>query len=202
MHVRLVFLFALPVLLPVRIAAAAPLQTGDIIFQTSRSSQSLAVQQATHSAYSHMGVILVRNGRACVLEAVATVRCTPAEKWIARGVGRHYVVKRLKDGTVLTPDTTAKLEKAARTFEGRPYDLKFLWSDSRMYCSELVWKLFERVLGVRVGETEKLRDFDLSSAAVEAKIKERYGGTPPLDEIVISPQAIFDSPILEEVDRG
>lgn len=30
---------------------------GDIIFQTSKSSQSQAIQVATHSKYSHMGVL-------------------------------------------------------------------------------------------------------------------------------------------------
>lgn len=32
-------------------------EEGDIIFQTSMSSQSQAIQLATHSPYSHMGVL-------------------------------------------------------------------------------------------------------------------------------------------------
>lgn len=35
-------------------------QTGDIIFQTSLSSQSQAIQLATHSDYSHTGMIVIR----------------------------------------------------------------------------------------------------------------------------------------------
>ena len=62
-----------------------------------RSSQSLAIQRATHSPYSHMGLVLYRDGRAFVLEAVATVRYTPLAEWIDRGVGRHFVVRRLRD---------------------------------------------------------------------------------------------------------
>lgn len=38
-------------------------QNGDIIFQTSLSSQSLAIQKATHSPYSHMGIIILKNGK-------------------------------------------------------------------------------------------------------------------------------------------
>ena len=34
-------------------------QQGDIIFHTSRTSQSLAIQKATGSVYSHMGIIPV-----------------------------------------------------------------------------------------------------------------------------------------------
>ena len=33
------------------------LHEGDIIFQTSKSSQSKAILMATHSKYSHMGIV-------------------------------------------------------------------------------------------------------------------------------------------------
>ncbi len=33
---------------------------GDIIFQSSQSSQSKAVEQATNSPYSHMGIIFIK----------------------------------------------------------------------------------------------------------------------------------------------
>ena len=50
---------------------------GDVIFQTSRSSQSLAIQRATHSRFSHMGLIFIWSGEPYVLKAAATVRYTP-----------------------------------------------------------------------------------------------------------------------------
>lgn len=40
--------------LSMAVAAAPGIQTGDMVFQQSRSAQSLAIQQATHSPYSHM----------------------------------------------------------------------------------------------------------------------------------------------------
>ncbi len=80
------------------LAGPAPaLQDGDIVFQTSLSSQSVAVQRATGSRWSHMGVIVLRDGRPWVLEAIATVRYTPLPEWIARGAGHHFVAKRLRD---------------------------------------------------------------------------------------------------------
>jgi hypothetical protein len=71
---------------------------GDIIFQTSRSSQSVAIQRATHSPYSHMGIVFFRHGQPYVLEASATVRYTPLDKWIAHGFDGRSVVKRLRGG--------------------------------------------------------------------------------------------------------
>jgi len=179
--------------------AEPALRDGDIIFQTSKSSQSLAIQRATRSPYSHMGMVVYRGGKPFVFEASSTVRLTPLPEWIARGEGGRYVAKRLRDAEPLTPETMEKARAMLRKFQGKSYDLTFEWSDSRMYCSELVWKVYERVLGVRVGELQKLRDFDLTDPAVRVKLRERYGADVPLDEPVISPAAMFDSPLLKTV---
>jgi hypothetical protein len=170
---------------------------GDVIFQTSRSSQSVAIQRATHSPYSHMGIIFVRAGQPYVLEASATVRYTPLSEWIVRGKDSKYVLKRLRKP--LTDSQVEKLRKAAKPFEGRAYDLTFEWSDSKIYCSELVWKIYDRALGVQLGELQELRDFDMSDAAVRMKMKERYGERVPLDSPVISPASMFKTEALSAV---
>jgi hypothetical protein len=71
---------------------AEQLRDGDIIFQTSQSEQSIAIQKATHSPYSHMGIVFFRNGSPHVYEAIKTVQYTPFRKWVDRGEGGHYVV--------------------------------------------------------------------------------------------------------------
>lgn len=180
--------------LPLMAGAREPLRDGDIVFQTSRSGQSEAIQRATHSPYSHVGVVLLRDGKPFVFEAGATVRYTPLRTWAARGAAGEYVVRRMKRG--LTPAEIAKMRGAAHRFEGRPYDLYFEWNDERIYCSELVWKLYQRALGVELGTRQKLRDFDLDDIVVRAKLRERYGELIPLEEPVISPAAVFDSPLL------
>ena len=68
-----------------------------------------------------------------------------------------------------------------------------------MYCSELVWKLYQRSTGLEVGKLATLSSFDLSHPVVKEKLKERYGDNIPMDERVISPQAIVDSDLLETV---
>ena len=177
--------------------AATPLRDGDIIFHTSRSAQSAAIQRATHSPYSHMGVILFRDGEPFVFEAIATVRYTPLAQWIARGGGGRFAVRRLK--RALSPAEMSKLRGAADDYVGKPYDLYFEWSDARIYCSELVWKMYRDAAGIEVGSLQKLREFDLGEPAVKAKMRERYGRNIPLDERVISPASMFDSQLLQTV---
>jgi hypothetical protein len=173
---------------------------GDIVFHTSRSSQSLAIQLATNSRYSHMGIVYLRDGEPFVFEAVQPVKLTPLAAWIERGDNGHFVAKRLKDADArLTVDALRQMRAVGEQFSGKDYDLYFEWSDERIYCSELVWKIFDRGAGIQLGERQTIADFDLSHPAVQAKIEERYGDRIPLDEVVISPAAIFDAAVLETV---
>jgi len=173
-------------------AGPAQWQDGDIIFQISQSSQCKAIQAATKSPYSHVGIMFQDNGKWFVLEAVQPVVYTPLTTWITHGERGHYVVKRLKDTSKLTPAALACMREQGAGYLGKPYDLAFEWSDDRIYCSELVWKLYKNCTNIEVGQLKKLGDFDLIHPIVSAKIKERYGNNVPLDETVISPADVFN----------
>ncbi len=175
-------------------------QNGDIIFQTSQSKQCTAVQIATRSIYSHCGIIYIEKNKVFVYEAVGPVKMTPFNEWIQHGKDSKYVVKRLKNAsTELTPTIFAKVKASGEKYKGKSYDLYFGWSDEKIYCSELVWKIYKQGANIEVGKLQKLKEFDLSSKEVKAIIKERYGDNIPLDEIVISPKSIFDSELLVTV---
>ena len=176
------------------------IKEGDIIFQTSLSSQSKAIQLATHSEYSHVGIIFKSSGKNSkendfvVLEAVQPVKYTSIKEWIKRGENSHFAVKRLKNADeVLTDEVIQEMKNVGNKFVGKSYDLYFEWSDDKIYCSELVWKIYKETLNIEVGKLEKLSSFDLENEIVMNKVRERYGNKIPFDEIVISPAAIFNS---------
>jgi hypothetical protein len=172
-------------------------QNGDIIFHTSKSSQSLAIQKATKSKYSHMGIIYLKKGTPFVFEAVGPVKFTPLRDWVARGKGKHYVVKRLANAKeVITKEVVNRMLAVGASFEGKPYDAYFEWSDDRIYCSELVWKIYKQALNLEIGKLQTMAEFDLSDSLVQKKIRERFGNSVPKDETVISPAAIFSSNLL------
>lgn len=102
----------------------------------------------------------------------------------------------------MTAETLQKMKQEGEKFKGKNYDLTFEWSDDKIYCSELIWKIYQRAAGIEIGRLEKLSDFDLTDEAVKKKMKERYGDKIPMDEIVISPAAIFDSELLITVKRN
>ena len=170
------------------------IRNGDIIFQTSQSSQSKAIQLATKSKYSHMGIIYEIEEQFFVYEAIQPVKLTSLKDWINRGKNGHYVIKRLKDANrILTDETLAKMKKVGEKFKGKKYDLYFEWSDDKIYYSELVWKIYKAASGIEIGKLEELSTFDLTSEIVRQKMKERYGENIPLNEKVISPASMFNS---------
>ncbi len=176
------------------------IKEGDLIFQTSLSEQSKAIQLATKSKYSHCGLIYKEGNDFVVFEAVQPVKKTLLDKWIARGENGKYVIKRLKNAEqVLTPETLQKMKQVGNEFNGKNYDLTFEWSDDKIYCSELIWKIYQRATNIEIGKLGKLSDFDLTNDVVKSKMKERYGDKIPKDELVISPAAIFDSDLLTTV---
>jgi len=175
-------------------------QNGDIIFHESYSNQSPFIKIATKSKYTHCGIIYVEDGKAYVLEAEGRVISTPLINWELRGKDHKYVIKRLSNAAqIITPTAVEKMKAIGKTFLGKLYDKTFEWSDTKMYCSELVWKIYDRALGIKVGETQALRDFDLSNKKVYNILNDRYHGKIPYDETVISPSAVFDSKLLIKV---
>ncbi|HYF69504.1 MAG TPA: YiiX family permuted papain-like enzyme [Ohtaekwangia sp.] len=178
-------------------------RNGDIIFQTSRSTQSKAIQLATKSKYSHMGIIYETAGEYYVYEAVQPVKLTKLNDWIKRGESSHYVLKRLKNSErLLTNENLKKMKDFGERFKGKNYDRYFEWSDDKIYCSELVWKIYKETFGIEVGDLQELREFDLTNDIVRKQMKARYGNKIPLDEKVISPAAMFDSDKLITVQEN
>jgi uncharacterized protein YycO len=175
-------------------ASPSVLQNGDIVFQTSKSRQSKAIQLATKSKYSHMGIVYIKGSEHWVYEAVEPVKLTRLKDWTKRGMDNHYAIKRLKNATkVLTKEVLQQMKSIGEKYKGKHYDLYFEWSDDKIYCSELVWKIYKEATGIELGALAELRSFDLSNPIVQEKIKERYKGALPLDEKVISPAAMFES---------
>ncbi len=173
--------------------SAPEVHPGDLVFQTSRSRQSAVIREVTGSPWTHVGVAFERDGRLWVLEAVEPVRWTPFEAWRARGVSGRYLVRRPREP--LDAEELRALRRAGERFLGRHYDARFEWGDRRIYCSELVWKMFDRGLHVRLTEPQRWRDLHLSRRA-RRLARRRLGHTPRPFGRVVTPAALIDSPAL------
>ena len=165
-------------------------KNGDIIFHTSKSSQSKMIQDVTKSKYSHVGIIYVNEGKTYVMEAVQPVKVTPIETFISRGVNSQYTVVRYKGN--LSNNELNTMYKYGRSQLGKNYDIKFQWSDKTMYCSELVYKIYQTV-GVELCDKNTFSDYNLNSSEVQSAIKKRYNTTLNMNETVVTPVDLFNS---------
>lgn len=173
------------------------LKEGDVVFQELSSYQCQAVKKATNSKYSHMGIVLYKDGKPYVYEGIGPVKFTEVGEWIARGKDAHVSIKRLKNyDEIMTKDQIEKMRKKALSLKGRSYDFQFNWSDHQIYCSELVYKVFEAI-DIELGEKANLETFNLDDPAVKQILKERYGDNIPYEEPCVSPQSIFEDADLE-----
>ena len=172
------------------------LKDGDIIFHTSKSSQNKMLQIATNSNITHVGVIFFKSGEPYVFEAVSPVKVTPLKEFINRGVGSKYSIKRTKN-PLSASELKIMLEYGKRQL-GKPYDSKFEWSNRKIYCSELVWKIYHYA-GIRLCDIKRFSDFNLNRPIVKESIKSRYNGNFNINEYVVAPIDLYNSNKLKTV---
>ncbi len=176
--------------------AAEPLpQEGDLVFETSGSTQSSAIRWASRSRWSHVGIVERRGGAVTVIEALGKVSRTPWSAWTRRARrGGPYLVLRPRG---LSAEQRRAAVAEARRLLGRPYDARFGWGDDRIYCSELVVKAYERGAGISLGRRERLGDLRL--AGIETAMEKRWGGPIPRDLVLVTPASLAEDARLERV---
>lgn len=190
----------------IKIPAPTPpydIQNGDIVFQGGNDPQATAVKAATNSPWSHVGLVFFNQGKPWVIEAVQPVKTTPLDHFIARNPRAFYAM-RLKDAHKhINAKATLKAEQYSKTLIGKNYDPYFQWSDERVYCSELVWKIYKHATGIELCKPRILSSYNLHHPTVQSLIKKRYGSMSklPMNELAVAPSDIALSHLLIEVPR-
>lgn len=170
-------------------AFAVTYQDGDLIFHESQGPQAKAIQEATGSKWTHVGMLFLKQDKWQVAEAVQPVRYTSLSSFISRGKNGAYRIYRVPG---LKTEQKQDLRAQVDAFMGRDYDIWFEWSDDLIYCSELVYKTFFRATGIEVGQVQKFRDLKLDGPYVKEMIRQRVENTGrelDLNEPIITPVA-------------
>ena len=172
-------------------------QDGDIVFHESTSRQSPIIKLAQHSKWTHCGIVFYIDEEAYVYEAVEPVKYTPLKEWIDRGKNGVYCAKRLE--SPISATTIERMKAVGIKFKGKHYDTLFQWSDDKIYCSELIWKIYSQGADIELCPLEQFSDFSISNPLVKNLINKRYGDKFDPSEQLVSPKALFKSKLLKEV---
>ena len=177
-------------------------KSGDIIYQSSDYQQSKAIKLATHSKYSHVGLVIVNERKeTMVLEAVQPVQMIPIKTWIERNPEKEFCLQRLKTNLDVH-NNKSQLDSMSKALIGKNYDLLFVWSNEKFYCSELVWKIYNEVFDIQLSTLKQLKDFDLNDPFVKKILTQRYGANIPYTQNVVAPQDLYESSLLSTVYEG
>ncbi len=170
-------------------------QHGDIVFQSLPTGPLVeAIEGVTESEWSHCGILVNKDDRWMVAEAIGHVRYTPLHLWILRGRQSRIESYRLK---AQPSDKGAKLFADIDRLSGRPYDYRYAPEDDEIYCSELVYKVYDRAYGIRIGDWELLGS--LNWQPHESFIREMENGKLPLERPMITPVGLTRSPLVYRV---
>jgi hypothetical protein len=155
------------------------LKEGDLIFHTSKSKQSPAIQYATMSVLSHCGIIIEKPNGLYVLEATGILKLTPLQEFIDRGKGKQWWAKRVID-------TPVKVKYSHLL--GRRYDTSFKPDNNLFYCSELIHHIYKTQFSIELCKYRKVSDYHLTG--LKKKLRQRGIS---LNQEVVAPIDVYNS---------
>lgn len=134
------------------------LRPGDVLLQPLSCWACALIEAEEETIYSHVGVVLAVQPEVVVAEAFSKVRKQTLAEFNAKTErGQKILVIRFRNDR-LVRDIEAEAAKFMQIFEedfmGAYYDAEFRWNNfdqygrEKLYCSELVTKLFQALTGV------------------------------------------------------
>jgi hypothetical protein len=152
------------------------LRNGDIVFESAQSDQALAIMFATHSLYTHAGIVEKdADGSLYVIQAAQVVMKTPLKDFIHQSYGERITIMRFSG---LSPIVAAQVVAAAAALEGRPYDFFFRLVPDSIYCSELVYDAFLNGAHIPLGHLQPIGSLGIDNFAVKKIIQARWQQDP------------------------
>lgn len=172
------------------------LKDGDIIFNV----QKINHNDTSKLIFNHCGIIIHNNNNVFVFETGKNAQFVPLKKFIASGFNGHFLVKRLTNSdSVFSEVKLNKFRETIKMLRGKKNDMFFEWTDKNMYNAELVWKIYKQSTNISLCEPVSISELNLKSANAQYFLKNRFSDYISPNEIVVTPNDIFNSILLYTV---
>lgn len=156
---------------------------GDLLFQDAPSGEGAWLKQATGAPYGHVGLVIQRQGKLVVVEALGRVRLTEPAEFLARAP-----TELRRPVTPLTSGERVLLRGQAQGALMTRVEAVPDWNSDALYAAELAYKVWKKV-GRAPCELERLEDPRYNAVR---------GELPPAMPVV-SMTALFASPLFVTV---
>ncbi len=172
-----------------QLAWSLDLKVGDILLQPLHCYACNLIEAQTQSEYSHIGVVIKKeNQEVFVAEAFGKVKVVSFDEF------NKKTQKGLRIEVLRPRYVHSEIYATYREhFDSKPYDSNFLWSDDKIYCSELVQKLFHQ-LNMTVPKAKPMT-FDINRALWD----KYFRGNTPEGHLGISPADFKTSNLYKEL---
>jgi uncharacterized protein YycO len=145
-------------LLSFKLLAKIELRVGDVLLQPLKCSACSLIEAEEETIYSHIGVIISTSPEILVAESFGKVRKISITEFNQKTEpGQKLKVLRFRNDELsndLQKSADLLMKIFLEEFEGLKYDHDFRWNNfdetgrEKFYCSELVSKLFQAVIGI------------------------------------------------------
>lgn len=174
------------------LTAQAGYRSGDVLLQPLHCYLCSMIEAEENSIYSHVGVVVIDNGEVKVVEAYKSVNIVSLEEFLSKTEPGQKV---LHLRSVQSLDKANLLDYYFASFHGLPYDPQFSLDDEKIYCSELVLKLLNPFLSVKI-PTKKMH-FNQNRSAWESYFR----GKIPDGKLGIAPADFLRSELFSPVTK-
>ncbi|MBP0616717.1 hypothetical protein [Jiella mangrovi] len=132
-------------------------QTAQLIFEEEEGPLAEALQAATKSPYTHVGIVRITGGGPVVLDTKPALWENFVEEFIANGVGGHYAVYEVRG---LSGDAIFTPARMANDYLNAPDDPYLRPGGPELSGAELV-QLVYRSVGYELGRSVRFEDLDI-----------------------------------------
>ena len=158
---------------------------GDIIFQTTLNPADYCISHCTGSNKTHCGIIVEKNRKFYVLEVTRSVTLTPLDRFIEKGTLKKYWLKRAG---------VKEVDIKYKNYLGVPTDSLYQFDNGKFYCSELVYEIYDKQLGIQLCKPKPLESYPRFKNEEKSSYQRLDG-----KQYVVSPDDLFNSPYLTDM---
>lgn len=173
---------------------------GDILFRSPVTDAEIEQKRLFGFDMSRVGVVVNDNGELAVMSVKDSVAVYELNEWLDIMVGMNFECKRYVEVDSVLMNSVFSVENdVLKKYLGKKRDYNYSWQDNSYYQTELIWKLYEREVGVELTNLDTLHNVVKGGKATEKVTKRRRLSGWGMDEETVCLNTLYRSYKLKRI---